>query len=178
MRDALQIVGNEQQKQMKIGLNLGCGLYHEESTAEIDWCNVDADPMKAPDLNWNVRDFHGDSEYRGICHEILAKDILEHIPPPFWEATLKGWIDCLCPGGTIRVQVPSPECIFREFTKGTIDEATMNRVIYGECTTKWDRHYQLFTIQRLRSAMEEMGLEIIEAYELHVCAIVIGRKPE
>lgn len=162
---------------MKLGLNLGCGLYHEESTAEIEWHNVDADPMKAPDLNKNVRDIHGDSEYGHIVHEIIANDVLEHIQVAHWKQTLHGWIDCLCPGGTIRVQVPSPECIFREFQKGTIDEATMNRVIYGECTTKWDRHYQLFTLERLRSTMEEMGLEIIEAYEVHVCAVVVGRKP-
>jgi predicted SAM-dependent methyltransferase len=174
---------------MKYGLNLGSGKDFRTSTSEIEWTNVDADPNAKPDIVGSVEYlgsyFRADRPLVGHFDEIIARDILEHIPHMAgaaldgrWHTVLKGWIECLRPGGTIFLQVPCLQNIYEAMATGAIDEETANRVIYGESTDSWDRHYQLFSLLRLRTALESMGLDIVESYNLHVCAIVVGRKPE
>ena len=152
---------------MKLGLNIGCGKNKIPSTAEIEWVNIDADysviPNRCMDA-WNVSTWYVDK-----ADEIVANDILEHIPYAendkiAWKAILRLWVSCLRPGGTIRVQVPSAVCCVQRFLEGAITEKTMNRVIYGESTTAFDKHYQTFTLNRLRRTMEEMGLQILDAH--------------
>lgn len=172
---------------MKLGLNLGSGRNRIESTPEMVWMNIDADPATKPDIIASVGDcgawFRQDEPLNGKVDEIIANDILEHIPyrendQNRWRDVLSAWVSCLRPGGTIRIQVPDPHAIFERFSAGDITEETMNRVIYGERTTPWDRHYQLISSGRLGQAMVDMGLQLVEARTLHVCAIVIGVKPE
>jgi predicted SAM-dependent methyltransferase len=163
----------------RYGMSVGCGKEYRETTPEMTWVNVDADPEIKADVRWPVEALH--TRYLGFFDVIEAKDVLEHIPyneahREEWLCALQSWCWCLAPGGTLKVQVPDLEAIMAQFHEGTIDFRTANRVIFGESTGPYDRHYQTFTLRGLRQTMEDFGLEITEAYNLHVCAIVVGRK--
>lgn len=163
----------------KYGLVVGCGAEYKATTPEMEWLNVDSDPDVVSDVRWPVNSLH--IRYTGFFDVIEAKDILEHVPysqtnQTEWLQSLQSWCWCLVKGGTIKVQVPDIEAIMAQFHEGTIDFKTANRVIFGESTSPYDRHYQTFTLRQLREVMQDFGLEITEAYNLHVCAIVVGRK--
>ena len=169
----------------RYGLNIGCGKEYRESEPQTDsviktkWTNLDGDPAVRADVRFRLDRIH--ERYAGFFDEIIAKDVLEHVPcnndsPDAWLAALQSWCWCLAPGGTLWVQVPDIEAILKQFHDGTIDEATMNRVIFGTNTGVYDRHYRMFLLRELRKTMIDFGLNILEAYNLHVCAIVIGEK--
>lgn len=163
---------------MKLGLHIGSGKQFMENTADCAWINFDADPVYGVDMTPVCL---LDTYFGGVVDHIIANDVLEHVPSSTtsagWHRALKAWVRCLRPGGTIRVQVPDPEAIFARYLAGEIDEALMNRVIYGDNTGPYNRHYQMFTLKRLQKEMEDLGIKIDEAYNLHICAIVIGRRP-
>lgn len=173
-------MNNVRQEGRKYGLVVGCGAEYKTTTPEMTWLNLDADPAVKADLRWPVHELH--ARYAGFFDEIEAKDILEHVPyseinQDEWLKALQSWCWCLARGGVLKVQVPDIEAILSQFHDGRIDFRTANRVIFGESIGPYDRHYQAFTLRQLRQVMEDFGLEITEAYNLHVCAIVVGRKP-
>lgn len=164
---------------MRYGLVIGCGREPKESTPDMTWTNHDGDPEIKADLRTPIDCLH--ERYAGFFDEIIAKDILEHVQctefnPTHWMDVLRSWSWCLNSGGQILVQVPDIQAIMVRVLEGKIDLRTANRVIFGENTSPWDRHYQVFTLESLETAMEDVGLEILSATNLHVCAIVRGRK--
>lgn len=173
-------MNNVRQPGKKYGLVIGCGKEYRESTPEMLWLNVDGDPAIRADARWDIDSIH--TRYTGFFDEIEAKDILEHVPysesnQNEWLDTLQSWCWCLTRGGVLKVQVPDIEAVMAQFHEGHIDFRTANRVIFGESTGLYDRHYQTFTLRQLKQVMEDFGLQIEEAYNLHVCAVVVGRKP-
>lgn len=155
-------------------LNIGSGENYREG-----WTNVDGRPDVKADIYDNVS--HLDDRFPLQADEIVANDILEHIPysetnKDQWKTVLASWVRCLKPGGTIRIQVPCMDSIFVLYMNDKIDEDLSNRVLYGENTSWFDRHYQLFARARLLKAMEDCGLVIESVEYLHICLIVIGRK--
>jgi len=164
---------------MKLGLNLGCGKDYRKNDPEVQWINVDLDPAVHSDLRVSVERVAAAVEQKFDIIE--ANDILEHIHYSednryLWMDVLKSWAGLLKSRGTMRVQVPDPDAIARLKLDGTISERLMNRVVFGESTNSYDHHYQLISLGRLKNAMTEAGLVIVEAYNLHICAIVIGGK--
>lgn len=173
-------MNNVRQEGKKYGLVVGCGAEYRESTPEMKWLNLDADPAVKADLRFQVHELH--IRYAGFFDVIEAKDILEHVPYAEnnqfeWHKALQSWCWCLARGGTLKVQVPDIEAIMARFHDGHIGFSLVNRVIFGESTGPYDRHYQVFVLRQLREVMEDYGLEITEAYNVHVCAVVVGRKP-
>lgn len=166
---------------MRLGLNIGSGKNYIPSTPEMQWINCDGHEDIRADERMPL--YQLDHKYMGQADEIIANDILEHMPydsvsnGDMWLHILKRWVACLKPGGTIRVQVPDPHQIFKLYEDGTLNEDQMNRVVYGENTSWHDRHFQMFSLLRLAVIMRGLGLEIVREYNLHICAIVIGRKP-
>lgn len=164
---------------MKLGLNLGSGKDYRKGDREVHWINVDLDPAVVSDLRASVELVN-----RALVQKydiIEANDILEHVHcsednQDLWADVLQSWVGLLKPEGTLRVQVPDPHAIANLILTGSLDERTANRVIYGENTNAYDRHYQLISRERLETAMRGTGLDILESYNLHICAIVIGRK--
>ncbi len=163
----------------RYGMVVGCGNEYRKTTPEMTWINVDADPDIKADVRWPINCLH--TRYLGFFDEIEAKDILEHVPYSSaneneWLETLQSWSWCLTAGGILKVQVPDIEAVMTQFHGGQIDFRTANRVIFGESTSPYDRHYQVFTLRQLRQTFLDLGLEVTEAYNLHVCAVVVGRK--
>lgn len=173
-------MNNVRESGNRYGLVIGCGKEYREATPEMIWINVDADPDIKADIRWPIGSIH--TRYAGFFDTIEAKDILEHVPysednQEEWLRTLQSWCWCLARGGVLKVQVPDIEAVMTQFHEGAIDFRTANRVIFGESTSPYDRHYQTFTLRQLRQVMEDLGLEIVESYNLHVCAVVVGKKP-
>jgi predicted SAM-dependent methyltransferase len=165
----------------KLGLNLGCGRDVRPTTASIRWINVDYDADVHPDIVGSVEFPFPGVEF-GTVDEIEANDILEHVPYresalTRWHDALKLWIKYLAPGGRIRIQVPDIHAIIDRYCARDIDFRTLNRVLFGESTNTLDHHYQVFDMDELAYVLELLGLEILEKRRLHVCAIIIARRP-
>lgn len=166
---------------IRLCLNLGCGVDYRQSTPDETWINIDADAAHVKcDMESRVESLPL-MRYRGKVDHIEANDILEHVhyseaDKESWILVLRDWLYCLKTGGTIRIQVPDFWAIAIALREEKISMDTANRVIYGENTNSWDKHYQLFTFDRLKQTLLDMGMEILEARRLHVCAIVIARR--
>lgn len=164
---------------MKLCLNIGCGKNYQETDDKEKWINLDADEQVKADR-------YGSAEYLpptwfGMFDQILAHDILEHIPyrendKERWRRTLGRWVACLKPEGLISIQVPCLDAIYEQLRLYTISEELANRVIFGESTGNLDRHYQLFSLSRLTDTLKAMDCDIVESYLNHVCAVVVARK--
>ncbi len=165
----------------KLGLNLGCGRDVRPTTASIRWINVDYDADVRPDIVGSV-EFEFPGVEFGTVDEIVANDILEHVPyresaQTRWLDALKLWIRYLAPGGTLRLQVPDIQALHARYYERDIDLKTLNRVLFGESTNTLDHHYQVFDMDDLTVRLITLGLTIVEHRRLHVCAIIVARMP-
>ena len=157
-------------------LNIGCGSDYKQSKAgEVEWINIDKDINVKADERMNVIELH--NKYESQIDYILAQDILEHIryddsDKTMWKDCLRSWYKCLKIGGTIQIQVPDPYAIFEQFKNGEISESEMIRLVYGENTNEYDKHYQLISLARLAEYLEEIGFRIITKKRLNICAII------
>jgi hypothetical protein len=90
-------------RQRPTRLNFGCGY-----DKRADYLNVDSDPACAPDVLLVDNDL---SVLAGEpFEEVLALDVLEHIPRTQTPSVLLEWADLLGDGGRLRVKwetVPS-----------------------------------------------------------------------
>jgi hypothetical protein len=80
-------------------LNLGCGFDHRDG-----YLNVDFQDRHEPDLVADVRQLS--MLPTGGYTELLAIDVLEHLPRSATPACLDEWARLLEPGGHIELQVP------------------------------------------------------------------------
>ena len=91
-------------------LNFGCGYDKRDG-----YLNVDMDPLCDPDVLITDNDL---SELpRNWFEEVLAKDVLEHIPRVESPNVLLEWADLLVEGGTLRVQTSSIDGVASEIAK-------------------------------------------------------------
>src|SRR6516225_5520478 len=81
-------------------LNLGCGWDLREG-----YINVDFQPFHNPDLVADVRDLS--SLPSGWFEEIVAQDVLEHLPRLDTLRTLAEWNRLLCLGGFLHLRMPN-----------------------------------------------------------------------
>ena len=101
----------DDKKEMLPKINLGCGRNRLEG-----WMNVDREVDISKPLPFAA----------GSAQFMLAEHVVEHIP--YYDA-IEFFKDCrrvLCPGGVLRVSVPSIESIFRHASRE-----------YCKFTTKW-----------------------------------------
>ncbi len=139
-------------------LNIGCGYDRREG-----FLNVDADERTQPDLLADVRDLSALPE--GYFDEILALDVLEHLPRTDTARALAGWTRLLRPGGTIRVRVPSYlHLVERLLCTEDYDSPEHHRgTIHLACGTQAhgdDFHHTCFTPLLLREYLHDAGLGI------------------
>src|ERR1700733_3692290 len=94
------MVGSSDPAAVPDRLNLGCGFDHREG-----YLNVDINDFHHPDLVADVTDLHmlPDSS----CQEIVAQDVLEHLPRTATIPALQEWNRLLDDGGLLRLRVPS-----------------------------------------------------------------------
>ena len=123
-------------------LNLGCGFDHRDG-----YLNVDLNAFHEPDLVADVTDLQMLPAER--YSEIVAQDVLEHLPRTTTVAALSEWNRLLAPGGRLCLRVPSLLDLARLF------EATENQnpnrqemlmqCVFGTQAYDGDTHFTSFT---------------------------------
>jgi len=144
-------------KKQPLKLHLGCGSIHLDDYVNIDiedWagaCDLVGDAT-------NLSMFDNNS-----VEHIFAHALLEHIPPWNTIKTLREWNRVLKPGGTIQIEVPDLERVFRDWlVDKTLGEQEAINNIYGgnkspdKAYTHQD-HLTGFTHDRLTRMMADCG---------------------
>jgi len=140
-------------------LNLGCGFDHREG-----YLNVDFQSFHEPDLVADVGDLP--MLPSGRYSEIVAQDVLEHLPRTATVPTLAEWNRLLMPGGRLVLRVPSLfdlVDLFRrpENLNPNRQEALM-QFLFGTQAYTGDTHLTSFTRLLLERQFEDEGFRPVE----------------
>lgn len=160
-------------------LHLGCGSKYLDNYVNIDiqdWasiCDLVADAT-------NLHMFEDNS-----IEHIFTHALLEHIPP--WDTikALKEWNRVLRPGGTIQIEVPDLERVFKDWLiNNTLEEQEAINNIYGgnkspDKAYSHQDHLTGFTYNRLTRMMADCGFTNFERPEhpkYHHLLVVLAQK--
>lgn len=157
---------------MSLNLHLGCGSIHLNGYINIDvekWCNAVDEVMDCADL----KKYKTNSVDRIFNHALL-----EHMPPWNTLKALKEWYRVLKPNGTIQIEVPDLERIFKEWLiDKTLSEKLALDNIFGGTTIdkryKNQFHRTGFTFDRLSRMMKECGFKDIKRIEHQKFSIIL-----
>jgi predicted SAM-dependent methyltransferase len=132
-------------------LNLGCGQNKLEG-----YINMDAlDGLSIYPL-----------EYKGCVDEIRASHVLEHFGHEESVQVLLNWVDCLVPGGVIKIAVPDFDDLIRRYQAG--EPLNYECILFGGQTDKYDYHKSLWSCNKLRFIMESIGLYGIRTWQSEI----------
>jgi hypothetical protein len=143
-------------------LNLGSGPDHRPGMTNLDLralagTDVVADVTRLP---------YGD----GSVGEILADDVLEHVPWARSGEVVAEWARVLRPGGTMTIRTPSLAGVLRLYEERPVgwrpeDGDGVDPVIerlYGGQDYPGNFHYAIFDERTLRTLLEGAGLRVME----------------
>lgn len=139
-------------------LNLGCGFDHLQG-----YVNIDLNDFHHPDL---VADITALKMLPSAYYEeILAQDVLEHLPRIKTKSALVEWNRLLKVGGFLNLRVPNVMGLATLFAKqenATIEmQETLMQCLFGTQAYNGDYHFTSFTDLILRSYLEQTGFEVI-----------------
>jgi predicted SAM-dependent methyltransferase len=123
----------------------------------MGYTNVDLNEFHGPDLVADITDIHQAED--GAADEVLAQDVLEHVPSTKVMPALVEWNRLLCSGGTLLVRVPDLRSIAGMFVAGA-PEADLIQMLYGTQSYAGDFHMSGFTVDRLKGMLEEAGFSL------------------
>jgi predicted SAM-dependent methyltransferase len=137
-------------------LNLGCGWDIREG-----YLNVDLHDFHKPDLVADVTKL--DMLPSGAYDEIIAQDVLEHLPRQSTVEVLREWSRLLRVGGKLHLRVPSVVDL-AELMKLPENQTISQQELFVQClfgTQAYteDCHYTTFTEPLLRHYLGEAGME-------------------
>lgn len=111
--------------------------------------------------------------------DILAMDILEHLPPDSTLPVLRHWFSILEPGGVLTLKVPN----LYQLARWIVNDFRVSEVIqnvYGGHRWgpggEWDCHHTGWTPVLLTSLLHEVGFEEV-VNDLDLNMTVVARKP-
>ncbi len=128
---------------------------YEEATV----INIDIDPERKADV---IADAAFMPFAEGSVDGVFASHVLEHFSYWVEMSVLAGWAACLKPGGVLHIVVPSLEWCARQILSDHPSKALLGTLYAGQ-TTQWDVHLNGFTMRKLRSMFERLGLNVIRA---------------
>jgi SAM-dependent methyltransferase len=136
-------------------LNLGCGWDRREG-----YLNVDLHDFHEPDLVADVRNCH--MLPSGEYDEILAMDVLEHLPRADVGAALAEWARLLRVGGKLVLRLPDLVGLLRQFESSSdpAHHALLVQCLYGTQAYDGDWHRNGFTELLLRQALFDAGFDV------------------
>ncbi len=150
-------------------LNLGSGNDYRKG-----YVNIDSNIKFNPDILCDVKKLNFG---RNEVDEILARDVLEHIPIAECESTLKEWHRVLKQDGKIIIQVPNIETIAKniflngeqsnELHNSVIDIEyinTMIKRIFGGEDYEGNFHNNGFTPETIKAILGKVGFREIKVY--------------
>lgn len=140
-------------------LNLGCGFDRREGYLNVDWS-----PMHQPDLVADVLKL--DRLPAGHYREVLAQDILEHLPRTATQRALLHWARLLRPGGELVLRVPDVLGLARLLAapenQSLARQEQLIQCLFGTQAYTGDFHCTAFTALTLRAYLERCGFEVLE----------------
>jgi SAM-dependent methyltransferase len=153
-------------------LNLGCGYDHRPG-----YLNVDNLARHEPDLLADVRDLGAlPSDW---FDEVLAHDVLEHLPRADTAPALREWTRVLRKGGTLSLRVPSFLHLAEVLLCGDYQSPGFHvgivQCAHGTQAYDGDFHLTSFTPLLLERALHEVGLmprtaKLLDGWMLEVVA--------
>lgn len=156
--------------------NLGCGYDVQEG-----YLNVDLHERHGPDLVADVSELPMlPSDW---FEEIVAQDVLEHLPRQKVTQALQEWSRILAPNGVIRIRVPSLELLTRLLAHPSNRPAEkaeeIIHLMYGTQNYTGDFHLSGFTAPLIEAYLDRVGLKVCRAEFVHGwCFDVYGRKTQ
>jgi predicted SAM-dependent methyltransferase len=140
-------------------LNLGCGWDLREG-----YINVDFQDFHKPDLVADVRELS--SLPSGWFEEIVAQDVLEHLPRLDTPRTLAEWNRLLCIGGLLHLRMPNivglAELLVRAENAGIENQKHLVQCLFGTQAYTGDWHLTSFTEPLVRHYLAEAGFDIVK----------------
>lgn len=137
-------------------LNLGCGWDHRDG-----YLNVDLHEFHKPDLRADVTKL--DMLPSGFYCEVVAQDVLEHLPRESTVDVLKEWSRLLKVGGKLHLRVPSvidlAELMKRPENQSISQQELFVQCLFGTQAYTEDCHYTTFTEPLLRHYVREADME-------------------
>lgn len=146
---------------MELGkkLNLGCGSDYREG-----YVNVDLNTSHRVDLVSDVTCLEAVAD--GSCVEVLAQDVLEHIPRARGATALKEWNRVLESGGILRLRVPSLIHLLGllqdENRQSVQEQKQLIQCLYGTQGYEGDFHFNGYTEVTLRHELLVSGFELTQ----------------
>lgn len=138
-------------------LNLGCGF-----DKKAGFLNIDINAGHDPDLVCDVTDLSPLPS--GHYSQILAMDILEHIPRLRVKNTLREWNRTLKKGGRLDLQVPNVTGLLSLLLKPENQNAASHeqllQCLFGTQAYPGDFHFIGFTEVYLRAILEQTGFVV------------------
>ena len=135
-------------------LNLGCGFDHREA-----YLNVDLNECHTPDLVADVCELT--MLPSGYYEEIIAQDVLEHLPRTSTSKALREWNRLLQVGGRLYLRVPSLEALASLFQQSNSFErhAELMHFLFGTQAYTGDFHLTSFTQLLLEGYLRQAGFQ-------------------
>jgi hypothetical protein len=137
-------------------LNVGCGWDRRDG-----YLNVDLQEFHEPDLVGDARDLR--ELPSGHFEEILAIDVLEHLPRTDCAVALAEWWRLLVDGGRLMLQVPDVVAVARLLCerRDVSDQRTLVQNLFGTQAYTGDWHQNGFTELLLRAELHEAGFDVL-----------------
>jgi hypothetical protein len=137
-------------------LNLGCGFDRLEG-----YLNVDLQAFHEPDLVADVADLG--MLPSGLYEEIVAIDVLEHLPRSSTADVLREWHRLLARGGVLRLRVPSLEGLVELFRQSESFERhrELMQCLFGTQAYTGDFHLTSFTRVSIAGYLALAGFDLL-----------------
>ena len=139
-------------------LNLGCGF-----DLRPGYLNVDLQAFHKPDLVADVGKL--DLLPADYYEEVLAQDVLEHLPRTSTTKILAHWNRLLAPGGLLRLRVPNAISILKLMTsrenQSVGRQEELIQMLFGTQAYSGDFHFTSFTEVLLRHYLQATGFDVV-----------------
>jgi ubiquinone/menaquinone biosynthesis C-methylase UbiE len=146
-----------------IRLNLGCSNDIRDGYMNIDLYHTNKLVKCADVKNLNFLDDNS-------VIEIIAHDILEHMPFLESEKTIKEWCRVLCSGGTISIQTTNINEHILAFANKKWDIAKLNYMLFAGIgwtdgiSRDHDWHKSIYTTEYIVEQLKKNNVKIISIY--------------
>lgn len=138
-------------------LNLGCGFDKRDG-----YLNVDINSSHNPDVTSDVLKL--DFLQKKFYEEIIAHDVLEHLPRTSTRRALLHWASLLQLGGKLSLRVPSVLSIAKALNDPNNQTLELQELwiqsLFGTQAYSGDFHFTTFTEVILRSYLSQTGFQV------------------
>lgn len=154
-------------------IDLGCGPAHMNLGDEYHVIRVDIRDECNPTYRCDVRYLPFAD---GTFDLVFSSHVLEHFGRHEWRKVLTEWFRLLKPKGELRLILPNINWAIEQFKNGTaftVDKINhVWNVLYGAQSNPYDFHYNGWTEETLKTALEEFGFKEFEWQSINYNMIV------